>query len=156
MRRRKSLGKKGRDKKMVDIWFPFIKTVADFAELIVSRYGEIISSTGDGHSHMVSELLNFKDFSFHIDMGQKKVGGNSIKVWYHPGGLYKKDLVPVFDIWWRTDITKCKLRTFSQDGQWHSQILGIIKYLKMDEQRIDRDRLEYIVGRPVFAPFSEL
>jgi hypothetical protein len=67
------------------------------------------------------------DFSFHADLLQSMVGGNDIKVWYHPDCLFRPSgLVPVLDIYWQAGIENYKLHTFDRDPRWQQEILKVM------------------------------
>jgi len=108
----------------------FVKNAIDFIRFSVDEQGTLVSRTiSFSHTHTIRALHNFHNFSFLVDIGQTMLGGNEIKVWYHPGVQYEKKLTPVLSVWWQSDIEKCRLDTFDPDQRWQGVLLKIIGHL---------------------------
>lgn len=64
----------------------FITRVVKFVSQLVLDRGYVAKrEEGSSNIHSVQRLTNFAGFSFLCDWGQTMMGGNTVKVWYHPG-----------------------------------------------------------------------
>jgi len=64
----------------------FTVKVLGFVEQLLLKEGTIVSrDESSDHTHVVRRLLNFADFSFYYSCGETYCGGNTIRVWHHPG-----------------------------------------------------------------------
>jgi hypothetical protein len=106
----------------------FLKRADAFVRLITAERGTLISRTvGLGFINTVYGLLDFENFSFYIDRQQSMVGGNDLKVWYHPGMRFNQNLVPVVDMWWQLEISSAKVSMFDAGKKWQAEFFKAIK-----------------------------
>lgn len=109
----------------------FLKSVINFVKLITTEQGKLLEHTaGFGYIHTVRELYNFDGFSFYIDLCQTTMGGNELKVWYHPSKRYEKEFAPVLDMWWQFEVSTAKVMPFEASRKWKNEILRAIKRRK--------------------------
>ena len=109
----------------------FLKAVINFAKLVTKEKGKLLEHTaGFGYVHTVRELYNLGVFSFYLDLCQTTMGGNEIKIWYHPSGQYEKELTPVLDIWWQLEVSNAKVTAFDSNRKWQNEFLRAVKRRK--------------------------
>ena len=102
----------------------FLKMVTDFVRAVTNECGRLLrQKNGFGYVHTVRELHDFNNkFSFYVDTGQSMLGGNTVKVWYHPGSRYEKGLTPVLNVWWPLELEEYKLTKLDLDPQWQQEM----------------------------------
>ena len=115
----------------------FLKKVIEFALSIVRERGVQLEHTVHSfHTNTVSELRDFGDFSFHTDTGHSEMGGNRLRVWYHPNHLTGRLLV--LNVYWQCGIAECSPDSFNSDPAWQEEILKVIRCRKSIAKKIDR------------------
>lgn len=104
------------------------RTLAEDLVMRMSFFQKIIEYARSLLPRKEKWLLNFNDFSFYLESGQTLVGGNQVKVWYHPGEEYREELTPVLSLWWQAAIETGTLDSFDKDVVWQRVILRLIKH----------------------------
>lgn len=116
-----------------------VKTVTDFVRTIIGERGILLHCTnGFGYLHMIRELHNHDKFSFYADTNQTILGGNAVKVWYHPGSRYEKGLIPVLDVWWPMEVEECKITKLDPNPEWKRDIRKVIERRRNSLAKIKR------------------
>jgi hypothetical protein len=126
----------------------FLKSIINFAKFITTEQGKLLKRTaGFGYINTIRELYNFEDFSFYMDLCQTTMGGNELKIWYHPSKQYEKELVPVLDVWWQLEVSNnTKAKRFESNRKWQNEFLRAIKRQK-DKEFIAKQAAEYAKKR---------
>lgn len=120
----------------------FLQTVIDFVRLIAGKSGKLLERTaGSGYVHTVHEIYNFENFSFIVDTNQSMIGGNSVKIWYHPDKPYEQELAPVLNMWWQLEVNSAKVLVFESNRKWQNEILKAVKRQR-DREFIARQTVE--------------
>lgn len=102
----------------------FLKTILPWIERLVSKHGRGLEySQGSCHTHIVAELKDFAWFSFHTDTGQSMMGGNTFRVWYHPGRLFDNSAC-VLEVHYQVMVEESRVRLFDTKTDWQKKILG--------------------------------
>ena len=87
------------------------------------------------YTHVVAELRNFGNFTFRTDLDKTKFGGDTIKVWYHPGrsfreggldSVWDKEWIPVLDINFLI-CTDYLVREFNKKTDWQRALVSVLK-----------------------------
>lgn len=68
------------------------------------------------------------------------MGGNNVKVWYHPDRQYEEGLKPVLDIDWQIDPGKYFRLQFDEHLQWQRGIQKIIQRQRSIKEKFNRAR----------------
>lgn len=102
----------------------FIGVIIPWIEKLVSKHGEELSySQGSCHTHIVAELKNFNGFSFKTDTGHSMMGGNSFKIWYHPGKKLDNGGTLVLDLYFQVHVGESQVRSFDTSTKWVEKLL---------------------------------
>jgi len=111
------------------------KTVDAVINLVCNR-GKVLSrSEHSAHTHIIWELHNFGGFSFRTDLGQTMFGGNTVKVYYHPGRSFReggldsawdKDCSPVLIVYFPTE-GDYKVGQFNEKTDWQRALIRVLK-----------------------------
>lgn len=121
----------------------FLNNVINFAKLITNEHGKLVKcKVHFGYIHTIRERHNFEGFSFRLETGQSWMGGNEIKIWYHPGNRWEAKLVPVLDAWWQLAIDQCRPTICDPDQQWRRELLKVKKRAARRKQVKGRSQLE--------------
>jgi hypothetical protein len=118
----------------------FLEQVTVFAENVGMSCGEILKDSGGYVRNVVCQAHNVVGFSFYSDTGQSMMGGNSVRIYYHPRKKYTDshdDLV--LDIHWGVQMEECELRVFREDLEWQEKILEVMKNWEQLKKRINRN-----------------
>ncbi len=114
----------------------FLNEVFDRITNLVSKEGEQLSySEHSCHTNVVAELKNFGNFTFTTNLDQSMIGGDTIRVYYHPGRKFQeggtdaahdKGLDPVLavDVDGRGIYT---VRIFDEQRNWQKKLLHLLK-----------------------------
>lgn len=125
----------------VIIRMQLVKAVTDFVRTIIDERGTLLHRTnGFGYLHMIRELHNHDKFSFYANTNQTILGGNAVKVWYHPGGRYEKGLIPVLDVWWPMNVEECKITKLDPNPEWKRDIRKVIERRRNLLAKINRTK----------------
>lgn len=113
----------------------YIERVVIFAEKIVKEIGGVIERRiENSYAHIVMELKDFNgEFSFSVSSGEGMMGGNTIKVWHHPGVRFagiKRMPEPVMSVWYQTSLNECRVDIFDKNSAWQSSLDYIIVHKK--------------------------
>lgn len=132
----------------------FLKTVINFAKLVTAEQGKLLEHTaGFGYIHTVRELYNFESFSFYVDLCQTTIGGNELKVWYHPDKSYEQGLPAVLNVWWQLEVSTAK-GVFESNRKWQNELLRTIKRQQKDRGFVDKQVVGYSEKR-VLSQYEE-
>ena len=63
----------------------FLMEVVRFGEDFIVKHGTKVSLPGNSDYTAMWRLANFEEFSFFAVFGETQFGGNTFRVWYHPG-----------------------------------------------------------------------
>ena len=111
----------------------FLDIVTNRVIDLVRKYGEVTKrDEGNNHTNIVSNLCNFGSFTFETDLGQIDFGGNTVRVWHHPGknfqenSVWSNPLVPVLDVYFQT--TKdYAVSIFNHRTGWQKALINLLK-----------------------------
>lgn len=109
----------------------FLEETLRFATSVVSRRGKVLfREVHKWHTETKEELRNFASFSFYSYGSHTMFGGETVKIWYHPGSE-KLPPEPFLEVeWW--DIKECRVKRFDQSPGWQRAIKVVMK----NEKRI--------------------
>jgi hypothetical protein len=99
--------------------------IANFVGWLLNEKGTITKQyTGSSHTNTMTQLVDFKNFSFFGDFGKSMMGGNDIKIFYRQGN----ENILVFHVYYQTfDIDEeCRLEAFVETGDWLEKLKKII------------------------------
>lgn len=122
----------------------FLLWVVEFTELITKKHGKLLESGNNGspNGRIARECCNFHNFSFRLEMGQSMMGGNVLKVWYHPEGPYhKKKSALVLDAWWQFDTDNCDMLVFNPKEPWYGKLVAVMRQVEGAPAKVSPDRL---------------
>lgn len=111
------------------------KVVSPIVDLVHKRGKVNKREQGSSHTRVVSELINFGDFTFETDLGQTMFSGDTIRVWHHPhrnfreGGLdyaHDKEWTPVLDVYYQ-DRSDYKVGAFRDETDWQRALIRVLK-----------------------------
>jgi hypothetical protein len=133
----------------------FVARVLNFVERLLVQKGTIVSrDESSDHIHVVRCLVNFADFSFYYSCGETYCGGNTVKVWYHPGAKKTAEDVadfsrdnPVLNVHYdslRLDTTGDKVDLFDKEIAWQDAIRQVIKgkrRILADQKRVEKQAI---------------
>lgn len=115
----------------------FVEKVISYAQkaIFTPKLGTIISShEHSSHTQTAAELNDLEGFSFYSYGVYTMFGGETVKVWYHPG-QHKRPEVPVFEAeWW--DIKKCELKHFDPSQEWQD---ALCRLMRRGKTALDRE-----------------
>ena len=120
--------------------------IIDFVDAIVLERGKMMHRTqGSSNIHTIRQLIGFGDFSFLVDRGQTMMGGNSVKVWYHPDDETTPGLdgPPVLHVYFqvpRFNPDECKVKVFDTKIDWQSALNHTIEHQGEIAAQIDGER----------------
>lgn len=124
----------------------FLKKVTDFAMMIARERGEMLkNSVHRFHTHSIHRLPDFGDFTFYTDLGHSEMGGNQVKIWYHPGRKYADYAKGGFeqnialDISWGINVEEPTHMVFSDNPDWQREIPKVIRCWKSIAAKIDAE-----------------
>lgn len=124
----------------------FLRQAVDFALSILESEGTILyHDLGTYHTHMKTELKDFRGFSFLSDTGQSIMGGNTIQIWYRAG--LKKKLV--LDVYWLSGafcLAECEVPVFDKDLRWERALKRLIANHRKVSVRSAREHLKELRG----------
>jgi hypothetical protein len=122
------------------------KIITSIIQLVANK-GKIINRVmGSSSKHIVQELRNFGGFSFYTDLGQTMFGGNTIKVYHHPGQSFCDgglDLAqnnicePVLDVYFQT-ADEYDVCTFNESKKWQRALIRVLKNQDKIAAQLDR------------------
>ena len=102
-----------------------------FAIPLVQKHGKLISrDVSSGHTNIERKLSNFHHFTFILDTGMTEMGGNHIKVFYHPNRESESAGDLVLQVYWQAhsfDTDECRVDFFRDDGIWQPALLWVAK-----------------------------
>lgn len=106
-----------------------VKRIIGFIDKLTEKAGDVIDyNQGSAHTHVVSIVRGFKDFTFLYDTGHTMFGGNDCHIWYHPDKKEidtKKD-TEVFSISYQNRIEEGSIHVFNPDPKWLNLINEMI------------------------------
>lgn len=108
----------------------FLRAVAGYAQAICGEQGTMLerNTLAPGCVHMVREVRNYENFTFHLDTSRTVMGGNELKVWYHPGRRFYEALEPVLAMEWHLNIDETVVPTVrSPHPSWQTHIRRLIR-----------------------------
>lgn len=87
------------------------------------------------HTYVSAELRDFGGFSFEVELGKTEEGGNTVKMYCHPGRKFReggldsawdKEFMPVLSVdFWSGD--SYEVRTFSDEFKWQKALSRVLK-----------------------------
>jgi hypothetical protein len=88
-----------------------------------------------------AEVFTIDDFSFCLDKGESMLGGNMVKVWYHPKGPCYKEKSLVIHAWWQFEIEKCEPSVFCPDKEWRDKLVHVMRHTEGRSTQVRRERI---------------
>ncbi len=130
----------------------FLNRVVKSLMNLVQEYGIVTKrDTANCHIRVVSELRNFRSFTFATDLGQTDFGGNTTKVWYHPGKNFReggldsawdKEWTPVLDVDFQVTGDDYEVHIFNESVDWQRALLHVFKNKIKIAAQIERNQKE--------------
>ncbi len=118
----------------------FLKMATEFSLTITRKLGEeVLYRQESCYTNIVRQLIGFAHFSFLTDTGQTMMGGDTVKIWYHPksGEVDFKRSRPVLDIdWWAGVDEDCKINLFDEDRRWQTALRRVVKNAEKIEAKM--------------------
>jgi hypothetical protein len=127
----------------------FTAKVLSFVEQLLLKEGTIVlRDESSDHTHVIRCLVNFADFSFSYSCGETYCGGNTIRVWHHPGTektvedvkvTYLRGDRPVLDVRYNSlqlNTNGDEINLFDKGDVWQNAIQQVMK----TKQQILADR----------------
>lgn len=124
------------------------KVVNPVIDLVHKRGTIVRREQGSCHTRIVAEFRNFGDFTFHTDLGQTMFGGNTVKIFYHPGrnfregGLdsaFDREWSPVLFVDFHTD-GDYTVRSFNEKAGWQKALVSVLKNENKIMAQIEKTR----------------
>ena len=118
----------------------FLERVIKFVEGITVKRGKrTYHQVESYHTVNTWELYNFGGFSFYIHGSFSMMGGDEIKVWYHPGQKRPQAGKPTLHIrYW--DIAKLEVEEIDQSLKWQTAIRKLMREADKVAAQIDRQK----------------
>jgi hypothetical protein len=105
-------------------------------DYFVEKYGIVVEKAqGSSNTHIVSRLINFKDFTFETDYGQTMFGGNNVKIWHHPGKRFREGGLdsahdscwnPVIDVYFQVG-NDWQVNVFNPTPVWQKELIHLFR-----------------------------
>ena len=111
------------------------KVIGEIITLVNTKGKTVSRMVHSARKYIVLELRNFGAFTFHTDWGQTMFGGNTVKVYYHPGrnfregGLdsaFDKDWTPVLDVDFQVD-GEYRVNKFDEKLSWQKKLVWVLR-----------------------------
>ncbi len=124
VRSRKSAVDYGKLIRQIDARKRLIERYAEFVIDILDIHGqETDRRVGSCHTRIEEWFTGFAHFSFASVYGMTDMGGNEIKVFYHPDKdeIENNSLSPVLEVYWQShgfDINECQVKKFDAGIPW--------------------------------------
>ena len=111
------------------------ETIDPVIKLVCERGRMVSRNQGSSNTHVVWELRNFGGFSFHTDLGQTMFGGNTVKIYYHPGRSFReggldsahdKEWIPVLEVDFQTH-REYVVKRFDETTGWRRALVRVLR-----------------------------
>lgn len=134
----------------------YLTRVLNAVVKLASQEGKVLlRSTHSAHTHVVWELRDFEGFTFHADLGQTMFGGNTVKVYYHPGrsfgeggidSAHDQEWAPVLEVDFQTgDEHDYRVKKFKESAEWRRVLDRVLRnsdkiaaQAKKTEKKVDK------------------
>lgn len=115
----------------VDSRRQFLLRVVRWIEKAVPKRGRLLKrEVGSSNTNSVYLLRDFGDFSLLYNTGQTMMGGNSVKVWYHPDSC-EVDIEktnPTLALYYQTDPNDCEVSFYDAKTSWEDLLTHVMEH----------------------------
>jgi len=109
-----------------------VERYVKFAISLLDKRGEVLSTRVEQcHTRVIQWLTGFAHFSFHCESGMTSMGGNVVKIYYHPKAkeIPVDGARPVLKVYWQPfgfDVSICEVNLFDEAAAWQTALNRVI------------------------------
>ena len=105
-----------------------VERYVKFAIDLLDKQGKVVSSRVEQcHTRVIQWLTGFAHFSFHCESGMTSMGGNAVKIYYHPKAkeIPIDSAMPVLKVYWQPfgfNVSICDVNVFDEAVPWQTAL----------------------------------